>query len=258
LRISARRRGFTLIELLIVVAIIGILATLLLSAIFGAKVRTQIGVAKSQIRAIQAALAMYEGDHGKFPRRAPRPTDASASSAGFDDDAPALYAALRNRATATLGGGTNSPYMDWNGDATGLLQKNFCAAGTMSGNTYPDHGVQALSEEMQQDVNRAEFQQQYLVSGAGPFLVFLDPWGNPYHYREWASVRTTVKDAIMAATITRTVTPPPLSDRVGQAPVAAITDGCHSPEAFDLWSNGPNGINEYGAAGSDDVTSWSR
>ncbi len=90
-------RGFTLIELLIVVAIIGVLATMLLSAIFSAKGKAQIGVAKSQIKSIQAALAMYEGDHGKFPRHTVRPTATpSASDACWRDDAPALYMALRN------------------------------------------------------------------------------------------------------------------------------------------------------------------
>jgi len=30
-------------------------------------------------------------------------------------------------------------------------------------------------------------------------------------------------------------------------------DEPHDPYGYDLWSNGPNGVNEYGAPGSDDI-----
>lgn len=258
--LPATRSGFTLIELLIVVAIIGILATMLLSAIFGAKTKTQIGVAKSQIKTIQAALSMYEGDHGKFPRHAVRPTGTGAPAANhdcWDDDAPALYMALRNRPTQELGGGQNSPYLDWKPEAIGIIPRANCDVGFSGGMSS---GANPLVPGDYDKVSTAPFQQIYKKTATN-HLVLLDPWGNPYHYREWGSIRQSVKDAYMnAPTATgRAITAPPGGVQSGQAPIPGpVTDNIHSPETYDIWSNGPNGVNEWGAPGSDDVTSWSQ
>lgn len=258
LRPSRSRAGFTLIELLIVVAIIGVLATMLLSAIFGAKTKTQIGVAKSQIKAIQAALSMYEGDHGRFPRHTARPTGTglSGSEPCWNDDAPALYMALCNRPTQELGGGQNSPYLDWKPDAVGIVQKSnlaFNASGGMSSNTVP------VPPSDHEKIKTAPFQQQYKKTQS-EHLVLLDPWGSPYHYREWGSIRQSLKDSFMnnpSSGAQRQIVVPPGGVQSGQAPITANPiDGIHNPETYDIWSNGPNGVNEWGAPGSDDVTSW--
>lgn len=260
MRARIDRRGFTLIELLIVIAIIGVLATLLLTAIFSAKGKAQRGVAKSQIRAIQAALQMYEGDHGKFPRHTLRPSAALPTSHSandcWDDDAPALYMALRNKPTRDLGGGQNSPYLEWKGEAVGVIPSGELSCSDMGkdGNS----NVTMLSPADQEKLATASFQQQYPWGGAKGYLVLLDPWGNPYHYREWGSIRALYKDQYMEspnATRSTFVAQPGTS---GQPPVPGpVTDNIHSPEAYDIWSNGPNGCNEFGAPGSDDVTSWS-
>lgn len=59
--------GFTLIELLIVVAIIGVLATLLLVNFIGVRQRARDGKRKSDISQIQAALEQYRSDAGSYP-----------------------------------------------------------------------------------------------------------------------------------------------------------------------------------------------
>lgn len=258
--LPARSQGFTLIELLIVVAIIGILATMLLSAIFGAKTKTQVGVAKSQIKAIQAALSMYEGDHGKFPRHTARPTGTAAPAAThecWNDDAAALYMALRNRPTVELGGGQNSPYLDWKAEATGIIPRANLAVGYTNADGSMSSGAQPLPPDKIEEVNKATFQQLYKKT-ATQYLVLLDPWGNPYHYREWGSIRQSIKDAYMNnPSATRTITAPAGGVQSGSAPIPGpVTDNMHSPETYDIWSNGPNGVNEWGAPGSDDVTSW--
>lgn len=65
------KKGFTLIELLIVVAIIGVLATLLMSNFVGVRQRGRDAERKSDLRQIQSALEMYRADTGAYPTSLP-------------------------------------------------------------------------------------------------------------------------------------------------------------------------------------------
>ena len=62
-----RTRGFTLIELLIVIAIIGILVSLVTAGAQTARRRGAVTKAKATIAALETAIAMYNGDFGKYP-----------------------------------------------------------------------------------------------------------------------------------------------------------------------------------------------
>lgn len=62
-----KQQGFTLIELLIVVAIIGILSTLLMSNFIGVRQRARDGQRKADISQLQAALEQYRADVGSYP-----------------------------------------------------------------------------------------------------------------------------------------------------------------------------------------------
>ncbi len=59
--------GFTLIELLIVVAIIGVLATLLMANFVGIRQRARDVQRKSEIQQIRSALELYRADQGAYP-----------------------------------------------------------------------------------------------------------------------------------------------------------------------------------------------
>ena len=61
------RKGFTLIELLIVIAIIGVLATIFFANYLGVRQRARDSQRKSNLRQIQAALELYRYDWGSYP-----------------------------------------------------------------------------------------------------------------------------------------------------------------------------------------------
>ena len=74
-------KGFTLIELLIVVAIIGVLATLVMANLSGVRQKSRDTLRKSDLRQIQAALELYRSDQASYPP-SPLPSCGSALSVG--------------------------------------------------------------------------------------------------------------------------------------------------------------------------------
>ncbi len=78
------------------------------------------------------------------------------------------------------------------------------------------------------------------IGRASGSTVFLDPWGSPLVYREWAHVDDVQKSKAH------------LSRRLADGKV--VHDVPHDDLQFDLYSFGPNRQDEFGAG--DDVTSW--
>ncbi len=65
---SARKRsGFTLIELLIVIAIIGILATIVIPKFTGVTDTAKVAKIQTELSTIGTAVEIYRVDHGKYP-----------------------------------------------------------------------------------------------------------------------------------------------------------------------------------------------
>ena len=65
------QKGFTLIELLIVIAIIGILSTILTVNFIGVRQRGRDAQRKANIRSIQSALELYRSDQSNYPTTLP-------------------------------------------------------------------------------------------------------------------------------------------------------------------------------------------
>lgn len=181
---------------------------------------------RNLIRSLQIALEAYNTDVGFYPR-----DGKSIPGADIPDF---LFAALNNKPTVKYGGGPNTPYFDAYTKDIGVINADGIA--------------QSLKKEV--IPSTAQFQNAHLPRKAGevkaedtlksPIFrgkpLYLDPWGQPFHYREWVSKSEAVKEQWSEA-------------KKGEKQV-------RNPRHFQIWSNGPDRVNNYGAKGSDDIKNW--
>ncbi len=217
-----RRRGFTLIELLIVIAIIGVLATLLLTAISVAQRKAKSAQISSQLSNIDLAVNAYHQDEGFYPGIG----FANPAYAVVDDTemAQLLYKALRNRASATAGGGRSFPYHDPGQLGVGVPKAtagdNTTPAAATGVSGLPNGGANVPQNANSDPLPAGEASQldiQTYQVGNGIDNMFVDAQGNYFHYREWETRSEGDKTAAGAV---------------------------RNRSRFDLWSNGANGRNQ--------------
>lgn len=68
-RISIRQTGFTLIEILIVIAIIGVIGSILAARVFGNQGRAYYKLAQSDMQSLAAKIGSYQEDTGSLPNQ---------------------------------------------------------------------------------------------------------------------------------------------------------------------------------------------
>ena len=111
-----RRRAFTLVELLVVIALIGVLAALLLSALSSAQQRARATQTTSTMEAFAAACETFFQDHGQYPGVVPEALLALDAEA--NNGIPRI-SSMENALYHMVGGyrilGVHPDYADFNG-----------------------------------------------------------------------------------------------------------------------------------------------
>ena len=135
------QQGFTLIELMIVVAIIGILASLAMPAYQTYSIRAQIAEGYHMLGPIKNAVAEYDMDNGNFP--ADNTAAALNAPAGYTSNfvasisvaGPVISITYGNEANAEISGQTatltasrsNGSY-SWSCGTGGVIPRNYLPA----------------------------------------------------------------------------------------------------------------------------------
>lgn len=76
--------GFSLIELLVIIAIIGLLASAILSELDNARDAARDAQRLTNLRLVQSAILMYHNDNGHYPRESDGANGVLTETAGLD------------------------------------------------------------------------------------------------------------------------------------------------------------------------------
>ncbi len=83
---TKHNQGFTLIELLVVISIIGILSSLAMVSLNGARVKARDALRKADMTQLRTALALYYDNNNQYP-----PCDAGSWDPNDLDDSDGTY-----------------------------------------------------------------------------------------------------------------------------------------------------------------------
>jgi prepilin-type N-terminal cleavage/methylation domain-containing protein len=163
---SLVRRGFTLIEILLVIAVIGILSTLMFSLFKAARNGNNKAKARGEIQGLSMACEVYRKTYGDYPCGS---TSAKTNGAQFRKDFFDQLVGRKRIYTVNLSSGGNAvQLLEYNklpGGGTRKL-KPFLSSGVVTSNDDKSFGL-----------------EDWVNGGSAKAYEFRDPWGNAYDYR---------------------------------------------------------------------------
>lgn len=214
--------GFTLVELLIVIAIIGILASMLLVVINRAELAAKKAQTKLDIKVIETAIADYESIYSHFP------VSTNVQQSG---SANITYGGIYNNSSGIQWPPSPAPanYEPSNSDVISIL---------LDLTTFPGSGGATVNVNHQLNAQQRIFLNAKMVGdtsspGIGTDLNYRDPWGNPYIISINLNGNNQCEDAFYAS---------PAVSASGLNGLVSQADGNYAFHGnIMVWSMGPNG-----------------
>jgi type II secretory pathway pseudopilin PulG len=175
-----KKSYFTLVELLVVVGIVVILAGLVLPAVIGGAQQGRITQAKSDMKAIQMALAQMDQTYGRILKA----SSATPAVVTFSTSSTGTTTVTANRKSSDSNLPSGSDSTDYavigsgNTAAYNSLIAELTGTGNKSGSLIPyRHNLRKIKFlDPNANFNPAEDYD----SAANTPLLWRDPWGNPY------------------------------------------------------------------------------